>query len=186
MPTQKKIEAVADLRDRLERATMVVSSDFRGLTVKEMDQMRRRLRAGTMEVKVIKNTLFRLAAQQAGQPGLAGMVEGPTALAFVYGDPLEAAKALTEYAQSAPPSFVLRVAFLDGQFISLQDLRELVRLPPKPIMLAQLLGQLQSPLAGLLGLLEAPLQELSLLLQSALSELPGLIVARARQLEESQ
>src|SRR3990172_3445641 len=172
MPTQKKIETVADLRDRLQRATIVVSADYRGLTVKELDQMRRRLRAGAVEVKVVKNTLLRLAAQQAGQPNLVSLAEGPTAIA--YGDFIEAAKALTEYAQSAPPTFTIRGAFLDGQVVPAAELRELVRLPPKPVMLAQFLGQLQSPLAGFLGLLEAPLQEISRLLQSALSELPGL------------
>ena len=185
MPTQKKIETVADLKDRLQRATIVVSTDYRGLTVKELDQMRRRLRAGAVEVKVVKNTLLRLAAQQAGQPNLVSLAEGPTAIALSYGDLIEAAKALTEYAQSAPPTFTIRGAFLDGQVVPAAELRELVRLPPKPVMLAQFLGQLQSPLAGFLGLLDAPLQEICRLLQSALSELPGLIEARARQLEES-
>ena len=186
MPTQRKIESVADLRDRIARATLVVSADYRGLLVKDMDQLRRRLRAAGIEVKVVKNTLLRLAAQDAGQPDLVRIVEGPTALAFSYGDFIEAAKAITEYAQGAPSTFALRGGYLDGQVVSPADLRELVRLPPRPVLLAQILGQLQSPLAGLLGLLDAPLQELSLLLQSALSELPGLIEARARQLEMSQ
>ena len=75
---------------------------------------------------------------------------------------------------------------MDGRVVSPGDLRELVRLPSKPIMLANILGQLQSPLAGFLGLLEAPLLEFSGLLHSALSELPGLIEARAKQLEASQ
>src|SRR3990170_5746709 len=175
MPTQKKIDTVADLRDRLLRATIVVSADYRGLSVKDMDQMRRRLRAGGLEVKVVKNTLLRLAAQEADRSALMGIVEGPTALALAYGDFIGAAKALTEYAQGAPPTFALRGAFLDGQGVSPADLGDLVRLPPRPVMLARLLG-----------LLDAPLQELSLLLQSALSELPALIEARARQLESSQ
>jgi len=183
MPTQKKIESVADLRDRLQRASLVAAADYRGLTVKEMDQFRRRLRAAGLEVKVIKNTLLRLAAGDAGHPSVVRLAEGPTALAFSYGEIVEAAKALSEYAQAAPPAFTLRGAYLDGQVVSPEDLRELVRLPARPIMLAQVLGQLQSPLAAFLGLLESPLQELSLLLQSALSELPGLLESRARQLE---
>ncbi len=186
MPTQRKIDTVADLRGRLQRATLVVSADYRGLLVKEMDQLRRRLRSAGLEVKVIKNTLLRLAAQQAGQPDLVRIVEGPTALAFSYGDFVEAVKAITDYAQTAPPTFALRGGFLDGQVVSPADLRDLVRLPPKPVLLAQILGQLQSPLASLLGLLDAPLQELSMLIQSALGELPALIEARARQLEQSQ
>ncbi len=186
MPTQKKIDTVADLLDRIQRATIAVGADYRGLRVKEMEEMRRRLRAGGVEVRVIKNTLLRLAAEQAGKPGLMRVVEGPTALALGYGDIVEAAKAITDYAQTAPPSFVIRGAFLDGTIVSAADLRELVRLPPRPVLLAQLMGQLQSPLAVLLGLLQAPLQELSLLLQAALGELPALIEARARQMEESR
>ena len=186
MPTQKKIETVAGLQDRLERASIVVSAAYRGLTVKEADELRRRLRAGGMEVKVIKNSLLRLAALGAGQPDLMSLVEGPTVLAFSYGDSVEAAKAVTDYAQDAPSALAVRGALMEGRVVSPEDLRELVRLPSKPIMLANILGQLQSPLAGFLGLLESPLQEFSGLLQSALSELPGLMEARAKQLEASQ
>lgn len=183
MPTQKKIDTVADLRDRIQRATIAIATDYRGLRVQEMDQLRRRLRAAGLELRVVKNTLLNLAAQEAGQPELMRIIEGPTALALAYADVIEAAKALTEYAQTAPPTFALRGAYLDGQVVSAADLRDLVRLPSRPVMLAQMLGQLQSPLAGLVGLLDAPLNELSLLLQNALADLPGLIEARARQLE---
>jgi large subunit ribosomal protein L10 len=114
------------------------------------------------------------------------VVEGPTALVLGYEDPIEAAKAITEYARLAPPTFAIRGAFMEGQVMSTEDLSGLVRLPPKPVMLAQLAGQLQSPLAVLSGLLDSPLRELASLLQSALSELPSLIEARARQLETTQ
>jgi len=183
MPTQKKIDQVEDLKRRMERATITVSADFRGLRVQEMDQMRKRLRVASVEVKVVKNSLLRLAAGQTGAPELMQIVEGPTALVIAYDDPIEAAKAITEYAQSAPPTFSLRGAYLDGRVVSAADLRDLVRLPPRPVMLAQLAGQIQAPLATLSGLLQSPLRELTSLLQSALSELPGLIEARARHLE---
>ena len=186
MPTQKKIDQVEDLKQRIERATITVSADYRGLRVQEMDQMRKRLRAASMEVKVVKNSLLRLAADQTGTPELMQIVEGPTALVIAYDDPIEAAKAITEYAQSAPPTFSLRGAFLDGRVVSAADLRDLVRLPPRPVMLARLAGQIQAPLATLSGLLASPLRELTSLLQSALSELPSLLEARARQLEATQ
>lgn len=186
MPTQKKIDQVEDLKQRIGRATIAVSADYRGLRVREMDQMRKRLRAASMEVRVVKNSLLRLAADQTGAPELMQIVEGPTALVIAYDDPIEAAKAITEYAQSAPPTFSLRGAFLDGRVVSAADLRDLVRLPPRPVMLAQLAGQIQAPLATLSGLLESPLRELTSLLQSALSELPSLLEARARQLEATQ
>ena len=183
MPTQKKIETVADLKERIERATLLASADYRGLRVKEMVEMRRRLREAGLEVRVVKNTLLRLAANESGQPELLEIVEGPTALAMGYGDVIEAAKALAGYAQGAPAGFGLRGGFMDGRVLSAQDLRDLVRVPPKPVLLAQFMGKIQSPLAGFVGLMEAPLRELTLLVQSLLSELPGLVEARARQME---
>jgi large subunit ribosomal protein L10 len=186
MPTQKKIDAVADLKGRIERATLLVSAEYRGLRVKDMQELRRRLREGGVEVRVVKNSLVRLAAEQAGQPDLVRIVEGPTALAITYGDIIEAAKAVTGYAQSAPAGFGVRGGFMEGQVLTVNDLRDLVRIPPRLVLIAQLMGRLQSPLAGLVGLLDAPLRELTLLLQTLLGELPGLVEARARQLEASQ
>ncbi len=186
MPTQRKMDLVEELKQIIGRASITVGADFRGLRVQEMDQMRRRLRASSVEVRVIKNSLLRRAADQAGITDLMQIIEGPTALVFSYDDPTEAAKAVIEYARSAPPTFAIRGAFMDGQVVSADDLKALVLLPPRPVMLAQLAGQLQAPLATFVGLLESPLQELSSLLQSALSELPGLIEARAKQLETAE
>lgn len=183
MPTQKKIDTVTQLKELLERSTLVASTQYRGLTVKEMQEMRRRLREGGVEVKVVKNTLLRLAAAQAGRPELFSIVQGPTALAIAYGDVIEAAKAITSYAQGAPQAFSLSGAYLDGHVLTPADLRELVQTPPRPVLLAQLLGKMQAPLATFSGLLDAPLHELTGLLSTLLSQLPGLIEARARQLE---
>lgn len=183
MPTQKKIDQVEELRERISRATITVGADYRGLRVQEMDQLRRKLREAGVEVRVVKNSLLKLAADRAEMPDLMEIIEGPTALALSYDDPAAAARAINEYAQTAPPTFALRGAYLDGQVVSAEDLKALVRLPAKPVMIAQIAGQLQSPLAALLGLLESPLRELTSLLQATLSELPGLIAARAGQLE---
>jgi large subunit ribosomal protein L10 len=183
MPTQKKIDLVEQLKQNLDRATITVSTDFRGLRVKEIEEMRRHLRRANMQVKVVKNRLLRLAADETGTPELMQIVDGPTALALGYEDPIAAAKAITEYARSAPPTFAIRGAFMDGQAISPDDLRDLVSLPPRPVMLARLAGNIQAPLAAFVGLLDSPLRELASLLQSALSELPSLLEARARQLE---
>lgn len=187
MPSQKKIDLVEELKRLMEGATITVSADYRGLRVQEMNQMRRRLREANVEVRVIKNSLLRLAAEQMGMSGLMEIVEGgPAALVLGREDVIDAAKAVMEYANSAPPTFAIRGAFLDGQVVQAADLVGLAQLPPKPVMLAQLAGQLQSPLAVFTGLLDAPVRELASLLQSVLSELPGLIEARANQLESAQ
>jgi len=185
MPTQKKIETVQELRRLIERSALTISTDYQGLRVADMEQLRRRMRAANLELKVVKNRLLQLAAQAAAKPDLVRIVKGPTALAFAFADIVEAAKAITEYAQTAPGQFAIRGAFLDRQVLTADDLRDLVRLPAKPVLLAEILGRLQSPLATFMGLLDASLQELSLLLQSPLAELPTLIEARARQLESA-
>jgi len=185
MPTQKKIDSVADLKDRIGRATLIAGTEYRGLRVKEIQDLRRALRQGGIELKVVKNSLLKRAAEEAGQPDLMQIVEGPVALAFSYGDVIEASKALTSFMATAPQSFGVRGGYMDGSVLTLNDLRDLVRIPPRPVLIATILGQLQSPLAGFVGLLDAPLQELTGLLNALLSELPGLVEARARQLEAS-
>jgi large subunit ribosomal protein L10 len=185
MPTEKKVETVADLKDRIERATLIASTEYRGLTVKEMQELRRKFREGGVEVKVIKNTLLKLAAEQAGSGDLTQIVEGPTALAISYEDPIEAAKAITGYAASAPQAFSLRGAFMDGAVLTASDLRDITKIPPKPVLLSQFMGTIQSPVANFAALIESPLRELHGLTQAMLSELPGLLEARARQLEAS-
>src|SRR3990172_9630278 len=97
MPTQKKMDTVADLKERLERATLIAGAEYRGMLVKEMHELRRKMREGGVEVRVVKNTLLKLAAEQAGRHPVVQIVEGPTALAISYGDAIEAAKPLTAY-----------------------------------------------------------------------------------------
>lgn len=172
MPTQEKIATVAELKDQLERATIVMSSEYRGMTVKEMQELRRKLREGGLEVKVIKNTLLKIAADQAGKGEVTQIVEGPTALALAYGDIIDAAKAMSGYAATAPQAFSLRGGVLDGAVLNANDLKELAKIPPRPVLLAQFMGLMQSPLVGFLGLMESPLREFH-----------GLMEARATQLE---
>ncbi|MCH8815780.1 MAG: 50S ribosomal protein L10 [Chloroflexi bacterium] len=183
MPTQKKIDAVADIKDRLERAAMVISTNYRGLNVKDMQDLRRKLREGNLEIRVIKNSLLKLAADQSDRSSFMEIVEGPTALAIAYEDVVEGAKAVTDYAKSAPAGFAVRGAFLDGQILTEKDVAALATIPPKPVLIAQIAGGLQSPLIGLVRLLDAPIYELNSLLASLLRELPGLLDARITQLE---
>ena len=183
MPTQKKRDAVADIKGRLERAAMVISANYRGLNVKDMQNLRRKLREGNLETRVIKNSLLKLATDQSDRSSFMEIVEGPTALLIAYEDPVEGAKAVTDYAKSAPDGFTVRGALMDGQILTEMDVAALAKIPPKPVLIAQIAGGLQSPLVGLVRLLDAPIYELNSLLQSLLRELPGLLDSRITQLE---
>ena len=172
MPTERKIKAVEELTDVLARSTVVISAEYRGLRVDDTTALRHQLREAGIEMHVIKNTLFRRAAEAAGKPELAQLAEGPTALVLGFGDPLAPVKTLVEYQRTARNTFAARSAYLDGQLVPGSRLGELAALPPKEVLIAQVAGALQSPIVTFVYLVQAAVQEFS-----------GLLEARAGQLE---
>lgn len=172
MPTEKKIQAVEELRDLLSRSTVVIGADYRGLKVSEASALRRQLREAGIEMHVIKNTLFRRAAEAAGKADMAPLAEGPTALILGFDDPILPVKTVMEYQRTARNAFAARSAYLDGTLVPTARLAELATLPSKTTMIAELAGAIQSPIAEFFYLLQATLQEFS-----------GLLSARSEQLE---
>jgi large subunit ribosomal protein L10 len=172
MPTQKKIDTVEELRSCIERSTITIAAEYRGLRVNEMGALRRAVRDAGVDLRVVKNRLFLRAAEAAGKPELAQLAEGPTAIVFGYEDVSAATKAVTEYMRTARNTFAVRNGVMDGQLLSLTDLQDLASLPTKPVLLAMLAGTLQAPVAQLAGLLNGSMRSLA-----------GLLDARANQLE---
>jgi large subunit ribosomal protein L10 len=184
MPSQKKIEAVRELRDRIQRCAIAIAADYRGLTVTEMGQLRRVIREAGVELRVVKNRLFLRAAQEAERPEMAELVEGPTAIVFGYDDVAAPARAVTEYTRSARNAFAVRKGVLDGQLLSAADLQDLANLPPRAVLAGQVAGALQAPVARLAGLLSSLLANPpGRLLNDSLYNFAGLLEARANQLE---
>jgi len=184
MPTQKKFETIQELRQRIERCTIAIAAEYRGLTVAEMGQLRRAIREAGVELRVVKNRLFLRAAQEAGRPELAGLLEGPTAIIFGYDDVAAPAKAATDYMRSARNAFAVRKGVMDGQLLTLTDLEDLANLPPREVLVGWLAGALQGPLARLAGLLGSLLTNPpGRLLNDTLYTFAGLLEARAKQLE---
>ena len=176
MPTQDNIDQVSELKSKLERSTIAVTADYTGISVNEMIELRRRMRAAGVEFRVIKNTLMDLAAEAAQKPQLKEIVRGPTAVAFGYDDPLEVARALADYVRTSRSSLaVLGAVMGDGPALMAADVSRLATLPSKPQLVAILMGQLQAPIQRLLAVLNGPLQNLDALLQ-----------ARIRQLESAE
>lgn len=171
MPTAKKIETVRQLSDRIARASIAIAGDYRGLTVADITAMRRALRDAGIELRVIKNTLFRLAAQEAGRPQVAEIAEGPTAIAFAYGDIVQPVRALTDYIRTTRSTFAIKRAVMDGQILSAADVQSIATLPSREQLLGQVAGALISPVATLHYLLTATLRQFV-----------GLVEARAHQL----
>ena len=171
MPTAKKVEQVEKLTDTLSRSTVAIGAEYRGLKVHEITSLRRTLREAGIEMHVVKNTLFRRAADAAGKSDMHPIADGPTALVLGFGDPIAPIKTVVEYQRTARNQFAARSAYLDGMIVAGSRLSELATLPPKETMISEFAGMIVSPLANLVGLLQATVQEFS-----------GLIDARAEQM----
>ncbi len=170
-----KEKVVAELAGRLRASDTLLVADYRGLTMSEIDGLRGELIKHGARFSVVKNTLTRRAAEEAGVPALLALLDGPTAIAFIEtgGDVVAAAKALDAAARDTKV-LTVRGGVLDGNPIGAEDVKSLATLPPTDVLRAQLLGAIAGPLTAIVGLLAAPLRDLV-----------GLIDARIEQLGDS-
>lgn len=153
-PRPDKVAVVEEITAKLNDATAVFVSEYRGLTVAQLADLRKPLRDAGAEHKVYKNTLVRLAASSAGREGLDEFLVGPTALTFVHGDVAAAAKSLTDSAK-AMPALIVKGGVMGDTVMSADDVKVLADLPPRDVLLAKFAGALQAPLVKTAGLLQA-------------------------------
>ncbi|MDP9181287.1 MAG: 50S ribosomal protein L10, partial [Actinomycetota bacterium] len=139
-----KGDSVAELTERFQGATAAVLTEYRGLTVKQLKELRRALGADTT-YSVVKNTLTRIAANRAGLAGLDELLAGPTAVAFVKGDPVTAAKGLRDFAK-AHPALVVKGGVMDGKQLTAGEIRKLADLESREVLLAKLAGAMKASL----------------------------------------
>ena len=184
MPTERKIRQVTELKDRLSRCSIAIATTATGLSANDMNELRRRLRARTVELRGVKNTLAYSAADESELAELKEVVQGPTALAFGYGDPVEVASALDEYIRTVRSPLKIQGGVLEHRVLSAQDIATLATLPTKEVLLGLLLGQMQAPISRLLGQMQAPLVGLVTVLQGPLGGLSNVLQQRAVQLEQ--
>src|SRR5690348_10946446 len=163
----EKADVVAELAEAFRTSTAAVLTEYRGLTVKQLSELRRAMGASTT-YSVTKNTLTKLAAEAAGLTGLDALLSGPTAVAFVKGDPVEAAKGLRDFGR-ANPALVVKGGVLDGKALSTDEIRKLADLESREVLLAKLAGAMKASLSQAVGLFAAPLSQAARLL-AALEE----------------
>jgi len=154
MPRPEKVQAVADIRERLERAQAVFVAEYAGLTVKEQRELRRGLRAAGGEFRVVKMTLARRAADEMGRPAFKEMLAGPAGLAYAYDDPAATARLLRDFARDHTRLLVKGALFGTG-VLPPERVAALADLEPRPVLLARVAGALQAPLAAMAGVLAA-------------------------------
>jgi large subunit ribosomal protein L10 len=152
MARPEKEAMVAELKEKLDQARAAIITDYRGLNVAALTELRRRMREQGLEYKVVKNTLTRFAARELGLDDLEPYLEGPTAIAFSYEDPVAPAKVIMGFAKEHK-QLEIKAGLLRGKVIRPEGVKELADLPPREILLAQVLGGLQAPIAGLANVL---------------------------------
>jgi len=153
MPRPEKVQAVADIKERLDGAQAVFVTEYAGLSVKEQQVLRRQLKANGAEMKVVKMTLARLAAADMTDE-LNDLLSGPTALTFADGDPAAAAKALKAFAKDHDV-MIIKGGVLGAEFLSPERVSQLADLDPREVLLARIAGAFAAPMAQMAGLLAA-------------------------------
>jgi large subunit ribosomal protein L10 len=156
----RKRETVAGLAGRLGRATSAIVTDYRGLTVKQLEELRTQLRGQGIDYHVVKNTLARRAAEEAGIGTLGTVLSGPVGLALGYGELSVPAKVLSDY-HRINRRLPLLAGFVEGQVLDAAGVQTLADLPPREVLLAQLAGTLQAPLSQLAAGLTSILSNLA-------------------------
>lgn len=165
LPKEKKVESVRKLHEDIANSIAFLLTDYRGLSVSEITALRRSLRDTGAEYRVVKNTLFQLAAEDLGESGLVEFLEGPTAVAFVHKDAIATAKALVEFMR-VHKSLSIKGGYLEGSVFGGEQIQALSKVPPREVLVSQLMGALQSPMAGLVGTLQGVMSEFVYTLQA--------------------
>jgi len=160
-----KAKAVAALESDIASASTIIVTEYRGLTVQELQDFRRKLRPRGVEYHVVKNSLFGRAAEQSKKTGLRELLSGPTAIAIGSGDEVDLAKSLVEESRGYK-AFKIVGAYVGGRAMTAADVQSLAKLPARIQLQAMLVGSLQAPLSQVVATLQAPLANLVRVLQA--------------------
>jgi large subunit ribosomal protein L10 len=172
MPNAQKVERVAELKEQIEGSTGLLLTDYRGLTVAEITELRRSLREGGASFAVIKNTLMRRALEGTDAAELESLFEGPSAVAFVHEDPVTAAKSVTAAAKKFP-ALILRGGFVEGRVLSADQAKALADLESREVMLSKLAGMMKAEMARAVGMFQAAQSRFLSVLEAFKEKLPS-------------
>ena len=171
MPSTKKIERVAELKEQIEGSSALLLTEYRGLTVSEITELRKSLREGGASFSVIKNTLMRRALEQTDAAELGSLFDGPSAVAFVQEDPVAAAKSVTAAAKKFP-ALVLKGGFVEGRLLNAEEARSLADLESREVMLSKLAGLMKGEMSRAAAVFQATQARFLSLLEAFKAKLP--------------
>ena len=173
MARPEKVEQVELLTGKFRNANAAVLTDYRGLTVTQLQDLRGRLRSQDVEYRIVKNTLARRAAVEAGHAQFQDLLRGPVAIAFGYGELGVPARVLGDFARQTRLKLDIVGGLIEGRVMGPEQVRQIADLPPRDVLLARLLATLESPVAQLVATMQAPLQQLVGLLEAYREKLEG-------------
>jgi len=168
-----KEEVISQLEERLSKCTIAIVTSYQGLSVAEMNQLRRKLRESTVEYRVVRNTLARFAAERAGKKDLQELLQGSSAIAFGYGEVTEVAKVLADYMQSSRTPLAIKGGMMSTRFLTPEEVKLLSSLPSREVLISRVMQGMQRPL---LSFLSVPM--------SIMRNLVGTLEARRQQLAD--
>lgn len=171
MPTQRKIDIVSELTEKMERSQLAIVADYRGFNVAELTVLRSKLRESGAEIIIAKNTLLRLAARNTGRESLESFLEGPTAVAFGYDDVARVAKVILDASKASPKALKIKGGMLGNSQIQADGLEAVTRLPSREQALAQVVGGISAPVAGVVGVINAAITNVALVIQARIDQL---------------
>jgi large subunit ribosomal protein L10 len=163
MPRPDKVEAVTEITADLKATDVYYFVDYRGLTFSEATELRARLAKVDASLKVVKNTLAKIAAADAGVEGLDELLQGPTAIAYCHGDPVRVAKTIQDFIKEKKKA-AIRGGKLQRSMLTAPDVETLAALPSREQLIAQVVGAIAAPLTGLVGVLNGPIRGLVMVL----------------------
>lgn len=155
-----KQEIINQIEEWFSKCTIAIITDYRGLSVASTAALRRKLRESSTEYRVTKNTLTRFAVDKVGKEEVKEFIQGPTAIAFGYGEITEAVKALTDHIQASKLPITIKGGIMGSRLLKPDEITFLATVPPREVLLVRLLGMMQSPITSLLFTLNANLRNL--------------------------
>jgi len=155
----KKEKQVNELKEKLDKVSSAILTDFRGLSVKEITDLRRRLKTSNIEYKIIKNNLVLRAVKDSDFETISAYLQGPTAVALSEGDPVASVKILIDFAKEYKKPEI-KAGVIQGKTFDAKEIIQLAKLPPREVLLAQVVGGIKAPLSGLVTVLRGPIRSL--------------------------
>ena len=162
---QAKQQNVEEIKEKIDKAQSIVLVDYRGLTVEDVTELRARYRKAGVDYKVYKNAMMRFAFKEAGYEEFNEFLKGPNAIAFGYDDPVAAAKISSEFAK-ANNKLEIKAGIVDGKLIDIDGVNDLAELPPREVLIAQVLGGLNAPIQGFANVLNGTIRGLAIVLNA--------------------